>query len=128
MPQRSRRAPRILVVDDNAVLADVIRECLQAEGYEVEVAYDGDRALRQFYELQPDLVLLDMHVPPWHGDEILKAMRLVDAGACRFVAMTGDSVGSNEVLGTLVKPFDVRELLAVVAAHVDLEYANASTA
>src|ERR687892_304216 len=63
------RHPPILVVDDNHDNADIIRQYLEAHGYPITVAYDGDEALTQFELVRPSLVLLDVMMPGRDGWE-----------------------------------------------------------
>jgi len=70
------RQGRILVVDDEALAADLLREILVAEGYQgVETVVDPQTAIARFREFQPDLVVLDWIIPPLSGAELLRAIR-----------------------------------------------------
>lgn len=69
------RLPAILVVDDNHDNADIIKEYLQARGYPITVAYDGDEALAAFETLRPTLVLLDVMMPGRDGWEVCRIMK-----------------------------------------------------
>jgi two-component system, OmpR family, response regulator VicR len=66
---------RVLVVDDNHDNADIIREYLEALGYPVVVAYEGDEALRLFDEQRPTIVLLDVMMPGRDGWEVCREMK-----------------------------------------------------
>ena len=67
--------PAILVVDDNHDNADIIKEYLQARGYPITVAYDGDEALAAFETMRPALVLLDVMMPGRDGWEVCRIMK-----------------------------------------------------
>lgn len=71
---------KIVIVEDNAALADIYKIRLDMIGYECTVAYDGESALKTIETIRPDLVLLDMMVPKIAGDEILRRMRDSDWG------------------------------------------------
>ena len=71
----SSSLPAILVVDDNHDNADIIREYLEARGYPITVAYDGDEALAAFETLRPALVLLDVMMPGRDGWEVCRVMK-----------------------------------------------------
>src|SRR5687768_2790554 len=66
---------RIIVVEDNQIVASVYRTKLQAEGFQVEVASDGVAGLEMIMRLKPDLVLLDIVLPKMSGVEILERIR-----------------------------------------------------
>jgi DNA-binding response OmpR family regulator len=71
---------KIIIVDDNASLADIYKTRLELIGYHCVVAYDGQTALELIQRERPDLVLLDLMVPKVAGDEILKRMRASEWG------------------------------------------------
>lgn len=73
-------APKIVIVEDNAALADIYKTRLEIVGYKCFVAYDGEEALRLIQQEQPRLVLLDLMVPKIAGDQILAQMRASDWG------------------------------------------------
>jgi two-component system alkaline phosphatase synthesis response regulator PhoP len=116
------RAARILVVEDEAHLADGIRENLAAEGYEAAVAHDGASGLAVVKTSSFDLVILDVEMPRMNGLELCASMR--DAGIqtpVLFLTVKGapeDRVRGFEAGGDdyLSKPFHLRELLLRVAA------------
>ena len=66
---------KTLVVDDDAALQEVLRDVLEAEGYTVVTADDGEQALRQWDEARPDLVLLDIRMPGMDGYEVCQRVR-----------------------------------------------------
>ncbi|HSW98432.1 MAG TPA: response regulator [Candidatus Saccharimonadales bacterium] len=73
-------ALRVVIVEDNASLADIYKTRLEAIGYEVYVAYDGEQALYLIEKALPNLVLLDLMVPKIAGDQILARMRASEWG------------------------------------------------
>lgn len=72
--------PKIVIVEDNASLADVYKTRLELLGYRCLAAYDGEAALALIQKELPDLVLLDLMVPKVAGDQILATMRASDWG------------------------------------------------
>ena len=70
-----RNPPRILAVDDVPENLEIVQVRLEAEGYEVITATDGDEALARARDSEPDLILLDLSVPYLDGFEIIKALR-----------------------------------------------------
>src|SRR5262245_9235660 len=66
---------RILIIEDDSLIADVYQRKLSAEGLAVEVAADGKRGLDSFNNRRPDLILLDLLLPEVNGVELLKAVR-----------------------------------------------------
>ncbi len=112
---------KILVVDDDHNIAELIRLYLEKEMYEVKIAYDGKKALDIFYQWTPDLVILDLMIPQLNGYEVCKQMR--KAGNTPIIMLTARGETIDKVLGLelgaddyVVKPFDPKELLARVKA------------
>lgn len=114
--------PRLIVVEDEEHLAEVISDNLELEGYEVEVCTDGELALRRIRESSPDLVLLDVMLPSMDGFAICQELRETgDEVPVLFLTARSDdddrvrglAVGGDDYLG---KPFDLRELILRVAA------------
>jgi len=114
-------APRVLVVDDEAPIVDLVRGYLEREGMEVMSADDGPTALELIRERAPDVVVLDVMLPGIDGFEVLRRARtMTDAYVIMLTAraeeidrIVGLSVGADDYL---VKPFSPRELAARVQA------------
>lgn len=118
------RAPRILVVEDEAALAYLLVYNLEAEGYQVEHVDNGDEAELRIAETPPDLVILDWMLPGVSGLEICRRLRARDGARDMPVIMLtargeenervrGLSVGADDYV---VKPFSTPELMARVRA------------
>jgi two-component system alkaline phosphatase synthesis response regulator PhoP len=113
---------RILVVDDEAHLADGIRENLEAEGYLTDVAYDGEQGLQMLSRSHFDLALLDVMMPKMDGLELCSQLRRAGRQTpVLFLTVKGeaeDRVRGFEAGGDdyLAKPFHLKELLLRVAA------------
>ena len=114
--------PWILIVEDNTDLACGLRNNLEIEGYQVNVAEDGPQGLAEAQRRPPDLMILDLMLPGADGFRVLKTLR--DAGA-RFpvLILTARGEESDKVRGLklgaddyVTKPFGVLELLARVEA------------
>ena len=112
---------RILVIDDNPAVVDILVTVLGEEGYGVSSAVTSDEGLKLFILSHPDLVLLDIALPGMNGIEMLKRIRSIDPTA-RVVMVSGvaDPVRAREALelGALAyvdKPFDLAYLKRVVA-------------
>ena len=111
---------RILVIDDNLAVVDILVTMLAEEGYEVSSAVTSDEGLKLFIQSRPDLVLLDIALPGMSGIEMLKQIRSI-ARTARVVMVSGvDPTRAREALelGALAcvdKPFDLATLKAVVA-------------
>ncbi|HSX28954.1 MAG TPA: response regulator [Candidatus Saccharimonadales bacterium] len=71
---------KVVIVEDNAALADIYKTRLELIGYQCQLAYDGQAALATIQQVVPDLVLLDLMVPKIAGDQILATMRATDWG------------------------------------------------
>jgi adenylate cyclase len=127
-----RSPPRILAVDDVPENLDIVRMRLEAHGYEVVTAADGEEALTQAHEHLPDLILLDIMMPKLDGISVLKILKqdqrfgfvpiiLLTAKADRTDIVAGLDAGGDDYL---TKPFDqaaliarVRSMLRIKALH-----------
>lgn len=111
----------ILVVEDERELARLISRELEAAGYEVSIAYDGEEAVWLHAESEPDAVVLDWMLPKLDGLEVLRRIR--SSSATPVLMLTARSEEIDRVMGLevgaddyLTKPFSTRELLARVRA------------
>jgi DNA-binding response OmpR family regulator len=112
---------RVLVVEDDAEIADVLRRSLRNEGYEVKSAADGVEALDTAVGFVPDLVVLDLGLPKLDGVEVCKQLRA--DGDVPILMLTARAETEDRVAGLdsgaddyLVKPFERQELLARIRA------------
>jgi DNA-binding response OmpR family regulator len=113
--------PRIVVADDEAHIRDVLRGYLEAEGFDVVLAADGNEALSVAREHLPDLVVLDVTMPGLDGVEVLRQLRtesdvyviMLTARAEEVDKLVGLAVGADDYV---TKPFSPRELVARVKA------------
>src|SRR6476660_1291394 len=115
------RDPRVLVVEDDEEIAQVLQRSLRMEGYEVRLAFDGEAALDAASAFNPDLVILDLGLPKLDGMEVAKRLRAADD--VPILMLTARDAVESRVEGLdsgaddyLTKPFDFRELLARVRA------------
>ncbi|MEW5990393.1 MAG: response regulator transcription factor [Chloroflexota bacterium] len=114
-------APRVLVVDDEAPMVELVGEYLRSEGMDVAVARDGPSALDAARERRPDVIVLDVMLPGLDGFEVLRRVRtfsdayviMLTARAEEIDRIVGLSVGADDYM---VKPFSPRELVARVKA------------
>lgn len=114
-------AVRALVVEDEPALADVVKSYLAREGFEVEVALDGESALDAARTLDPDVVVLDLGLPGIDGLEVCRQLRtfsdcyvvMLTARAEEVDTLVGLSVGADDYV---TKPFSPRELVARIKA------------
>ena len=67
---------KILVVDDERPIAEIIKYNLQKEGFEVQTAYDGDEAVKAVRQMNPELVILDIMLPKKNGFDVLREIRM----------------------------------------------------
>lgn len=111
---------RILVVDDDLHIGNLLTEILTREGYAVTRAYSGTEALLLSEEAQPDLVLLDLMLPGLSGEELLP--RLEGVPVIVLSAKAGVDSKVDMLLGGaadyVTKPFDTKELLARIAVQL----------
>ena len=114
---------KILVVEDEKAIADILVFNLQREGYDTLVAYDGADGLRAALEQTPDLILLDVMLPSMDGFEVLGHIR--EKQDTPIIMLTAREEETDKVLGLelgaddyITKPFSMRELMARVKANM----------
>src|ERR671923_2962448 len=115
------RTPRVLVVEDDDAIAQVLQRSLRMEGYEVRIAGDGVAALDEAHAFLPDLVILDLGLPRLDGVDVAKTLR--QSGDVPILVLTARDALESRVEGLdsgaddyLVKPFERQELLARLRA------------
>ena len=114
---------KILVVDDEKSIVDILKLNLQNEGYTVFEAYDGEEAVLKATNLEPDLILLDVMLPKLDGFSVCKKIR--ETSAVPILMITAREEEVDKVLGLelgaddyVTKPFSVRELMARIKANM----------
>ncbi|MED3831883.1 response regulator YycF [Peribacillus frigoritolerans] len=114
---------KILVVDDEKPIADILQFNLKKEGYEVFCAYDGNEALKMVEERQPDLILLDIMLPQRDGMEVCREVR--KKYETPIIMLTAKDSEIDKVLGLelgaddyVTKPFSTREIIARIKANL----------
>ena len=114
---------KILIIDDEKPISDIIKFNLNKEGYETITAFYGREALKKFEEESPDLIILDLMLPELDGLEVAKEVRktshipiiMLSAKDSEFDKVIGLEIGADDYV---TKPFSNRELLARVKAHL----------
>ncbi len=121
--ERFEMEKKILVVDDEKPIADILKFNLQKEGYDVYCAYDGEEALNKVEEVRPDLILLDIMLPQRDGMEVCREVR--KKYEMPIIMLTAKDSEIDKVLGLelgaddyVTKPFSTRELIARVKANL----------
>lgn len=116
-------SPRILVVDDDTALAEMIGIVLQSQGFEATFCADGAQAVEAFHRDNPDLILLDLMLPGMDGIEICRRIRT--ESAVPIIMLTAKSDTADVVAGLeagaddyVPKPFKPKELVARVGARL----------
>ncbi|MFV5782930.1 response regulator YycF [Pediococcus acidilactici] len=115
--------PKILVVDDEKPISDIVKFNLDKEGYDVVTAYDGEEALEKVESEEPDLILLDLMLPKIDGLEVARQVRanhnipiiMVTAKDSELDKVVGLELGADDYV---TKPFSNRELVARVKANL----------
>ena len=115
---------RILVVEDEKNIVDILMFNLRRDGYETLEAYDGEAGLQLALEQDPDLILLDLMLPKMNGFDVCRSIR--EAGRTTPILMlTAREEETDKVLGLelgaddyITKPFSMRELMARVRANI----------
>ena len=118
---------KILVIEDEKELADLVKIRLQEHGYEVETAYDGEEGLAKIFSYEPDLIVLDLMLPKKGGLEVLKELRSSESSARSnpviilsalkdmTTIMDAEKLGATDYM---MKPYDSQALLELIKLHV----------
>jgi len=117
---------RILVVDDEVHIVELVKFNLEKEGFQVRVAYDGITALTQAELVRPDLIILDIMLPQLDGLEVCRRLRsMQDFSSTPIIMLTAKGEEFDTVLGLemgaddyIKKPFSPREMVARVKARL----------
>ncbi|AEM79974.1 MULTISPECIES: response regulator [Thermoanaerobacter] len=114
---------RILIVDDEKPIVEIIKYNLEKEGYITYEAYDGEEALKIAKEQNPDLIILDVMLPKLDGFSVLRTLR--QSMTIPILMLTAKEEEVDKVLGLelgaddyITKPFSIRELIARVKANL----------
>jgi two-component system response regulator VicR len=114
---------KVLIIEDEKPISDIVKFNLTKEGFETEVAYDGQEGLEKALKGNPDLVLLDVMLPTIDGFEICKRIR--EKSSVPIIILTAKEEELDKVLGLelgaddyMTKPFGPRELIARVKANI----------
>ena len=114
-------ARRVLAVEDDRNISDLIRMYLEKEGFEVTTAFDGGAAVEKFREIQPDIVLLDIMLPVMDGWSVCARIR--EMSKTPIIMLTAKGEVQDRVSGLemgaddyIVKPFEMKELIARINA------------
>ena len=112
---------KILVVDDDKNICELLRLYLEKEGYSVKLAFDGREGLDAFTKFAPDLILLDVMMPNVDGWQVCREIR--KTSKCPIIMITAKGETIDKVLGLelgaddyVVKPFDSKEVVARIKA------------
>ena len=114
---------KILVVDDEKPIVEILKINLQKEGYVVFEAYDGEEAVSKAMVVEPDLILLDVMLPKLDGFSVCKKIR--EKSSVPILMLTAREEELDKVLGLelgaddyITKPFSIRELMARIKANM----------
>ena len=115
---------KVLIVDDEKTIVEILSFNLKKEGYETFEAFDGRAALEQYSAIKPDLILLDVMLPRLDGFEVCRNIRTKDK-ITPIIMLTAREEETDKVLGLdlgaddyITKPFSIRELYARVKANI----------
>jgi DNA-binding response OmpR family regulator len=121
----------VLVVEDQQTLAKLVQKCVEQEGHQCYVTYDGEQGWQEYGRVQPDLTILDLSLPQMNGLEVCTRIRRSHqtVGKYPYVLMlTGRASIDDRVVGYttgadlyLTKPFDLKELAAMIRSLLNRE-------
>lgn len=118
---------KILVVDDELKIVDVVKSYLEHNNYEVYTAFNGSQAITEFERVTPDLIILDLMLPDLSGEEVCQLLRkksnvpiiMLTAKAEEEDILKGLNIGADDYV---LKPFSPKQLIARVAAVLRRAY------
>lgn len=112
---------KILIVDDDVNICELLRLYIEKEGFQTVIAYDGKTAIDKFTEAKPDLILLDIMLPELDGWQVCREIRKISD--CPIIMLTAKGEVFDKVLGLelgaddyIVKPFESKEVIARINA------------
>jgi two-component system response regulator VicR len=114
---------KILIIEDEKSISDIIKFNLTKEGYDTDMAYDGKSGLDKALSIKPDLILLDIMLPVMDGFQVCKKIR--ETSTVPILMLTAKEEEVDKVLGLelgaddyITKPFGMRELIARIKANI----------
>ncbi len=114
---------KILIVDDEKAIVDILKFNLEKEGFTTTVAYDGEEAIKIALSVNPDLILLDLMIPKIDGFTVCKKLR--KSLVCPIIMLTAKEEVVDKIIGLelgaddyMTKPFSIREVIARVKANL----------
>lgn len=114
---------RILIVDDEKPIVDILKFNLEKEGFATTVAYDGEEAIKLALSVKPDLILLDLMLPKIDGFNVCKELR--KSLVCPIIMLTAKEEVVDKIIGLelgaddyMTKPFSIREVIARIKANL----------
>lgn len=117
----SEKSLKVLIVDDDKNICDLLRLYLEKEGYSVILSHDGEEAVVKFNALKPDLILLDIMLPGIDGWQVCREIRKKSMVPIIMITAKGETI--DKVIGLelgaddyIVKPFDTKEVIARINA------------
>lgn len=117
------KAKKVLIIEDERSISDIIKFNLEKEGYEIDAAYDGEDGLTKALSVNPDLILLDIMIPIIDGFQVCKKVR--ETSNVPIIMLTAKEEEVDKVLGLelgaddyITKPFGMRELIARIKANI----------
>lgn len=119
--------PKILIIEDEVRISDLVKNYFEKEGYIVYQAFDGERAWELFKEITPNLLILDLMLPDITGEEICKNIReisnvpiiMLTSKSGEGNALNGFNIGADDYV---IKPFSIKQLVAKVKVFLNRIY------
>lgn len=114
---------KILLIEDDAEISEMLKNFLMTENFEVVTAYDGESACKKFFADEYSIVLLDLMIPKMNGMEVMKRIRV--SSTVPIIILSAKDTDSDKTLGLglgaddyVTKPFSVTEVLARIKANI----------
>lgn len=112
---------KILIIDDEAEIVELLCSRLHSQHYETVFAFDGEDGLSKFKEAMPDLVILDLNMPNMNGLEVCRVIRRVEQNNTPIIMLTARGTDTDRIVGRvrgadvyMTKPFDASAIIGQV--------------
>lgn len=112
---------KVMIVDDEEDIRNTLKQILEKQGYETELAINGDDCLKKISSFKPDLVLMDIMMPGTPVKDVVKKIKSKVAyiSVVKVTEAEKEDLIGNNIIGFIQKPFDIKDLTKKVKSFID---------